>query len=206
MVRIKICGITREEDAIAAAHLGAHALGFVFYEKSPRRIQPAAARNIIRRLPPFVTAVGLFVNADESFVRSVLAEVPLQLLQFHGDETATECERFGMPYLRAVRMRRETNLLQYAQQFAAAQGLLLDAHVEGIPGGTGQRFDWQWIPGNLSVPIVLSGGLNPDNVAEAVRQVKPWAVDVSSGVELSKGLKDHAKMKAFFDGVRHASV
>jgi phosphoribosylanthranilate isomerase len=206
MVRIKICGITREEDAIAAAHLGAHALGFVFYEKSPRRIQPAAARNIIRRLPPFVTAVGLFVNADESFVRSVLAEVPLQLLQFHGDETATECERFGMPYLRAVRMRRETNLLQYAQQFAAAQGLLLDAHVEGIPGGTGQRFDWQWIPDNLSVPIVLSGGLNPDNVAEAVRQVKPWAVDVSSGVELSKGLKDHAKMKAFFDGVRHASV
>ena len=206
MVRIKICGITREEDAIAAAHLGAHALGFVFYEKSPRRIQPAAARNIIRRLPPFVTAVGLFVNADESFVRSVLAEVPLQLLQFHGDETATECERFGMPYLRAVRMRRETNLLQYAQQFAAAQGLLLDAHVEGIPGGTGQRFDWQWIPDNLSVPIVLSGGLNPDNVAEAVRQVKPWAVDVSSGVELSKGLKDHEKMKAFFDGVRHASV
>ena len=206
MVRIKICGITREEDAIAAAHLGVHALGFVFYEKSPRRIQPAAARNIIRRLPPFVTAVGLFVNADESFVRSVLAEVPLQLLQFHGDETATECERFGIPYLRAVRMRRETNLLQYAQQFAAAQGLLLDAHVEGIPGGTGQRFDWQWIPDNLSVPIVLSGGLNPDNVAEAVRQVKPWAVDVSSGVELSKGLKDHAKMKAFFDGVRHASV
>jgi len=206
MVRVKICGITREDDAIAAVGLGAHALGFVFYERSPRWITPAAARDIIRRLPPFVTAVGLFVNADEGFVRSVLAEVPLQLLQFHGDETAAECERFGMPYLRAVRMRQETDLLQYAHQFPAAQGLLLDAHVEGVPGGTGQRFDWQWIPEKLPVPIVLSGGLNPDNVAEAVRRVKPWAVDVSSGVELSKGLKDHAKMKAFFDGVRHASV
>lgn len=204
--RVKICGITRVEDALAAARLGAHAIGLVFYAASPRAVTPAQARIIIDALPPFVVPVGLFVNAAAAEVRAVLDEAPVQLLQFHGDETAEFCAGFSLPYLRAVRVRAETDLLQYTQEFRAAKGLLLDAWVEGARGGTGTVFDWSLIPRDLPVPVVLSGGLNPDNVEQAVRQVRPWAVDVSSGVESAKGIKDVRKMEAFMTGVRNAGI
>ncbi len=205
-VRVKICGITRVEDALAAARLGAHAIGLVFYAGSPRAVTPAQARIIIDELPPFVVPVGLFVNAGAAEVRAVLDEAPVQLLQFHGDETPGFCGGVALPYLRAVRVRAETDLLQYAHEFRAAKGLLLDAWVEGARGGTGTVFDWSLIPRDLPAPVVLSGGLNPDNVEQAVRQVQPWAVDVSSGVESAKGIKDVRKMEAFMTGVRNAGI
>ncbi len=204
--RIKICGITRVEDALAATRLGAHAIGLVFYAGSPRAVTPAQARIIIDALPPFVVPVGLFVNADAKTVRETVAAAPVQLLQFHGDETPEFCGGFAQPYLRAVRVRAETDLLQYAREFSAAQGLLLDAWVEGTRGGTGAVFDWSLIPGDLPAPVVLSGGLNPENVEQAVRRVRPWAVDVSSGVESAKGIKDMRKMEAFMTGVRNAGI
>lgn len=204
--RVKICGITRVEDALAAVRLGAHAIGFVFYADSPRAVTPAQARAIIEVLPPFVTAVGLFVNADVQAVRETVAAAPVQLLQFHGDETPEFCAGFSLPYLRAVRVRAGTDLLQYARDFHAAKGLLLDAWVEGVRGGTGAVFDWSLIPRDLPAPVILSGGLNPDNVEQAVRQVQPWAVDVSSGVESAKGIKDMQKMEAFMTGVRNAGI
>ena len=204
--RVKICGITRVGDALAAARLGAHAVGLVFHAGSPRAVTPAQAREIIDALPPFVVPVGLFVNADTRTVRETLAAAPVQLLQFHGDETPDFCAGFGLPYLRAVRVRAGTDLLQYAREFHAAKGLLLDAWVEGARGGTGTTFDWSLIPGDLPAPVVLSGGLNPDNVEQAVRRVRPWAVDVSSGVESAKGIKDVRKMEAFMTGVRNAGV
>jgi phosphoribosylanthranilate isomerase len=157
-------------------------------------------------VPPFVTAVGLFVDATEEQVREVLRQVPLTLLQFHGDETPAYCQQFGLPYIKAVRVKPGLDLLQYATDFASARGLLLDAYVAGVPGGTGERFDWTLIPANLPLPVVLSGGLDPDNVTEAINNVRPWAVDVSSGVEQGKGNKDLAKMAAFIDGVRNADV
>lgn len=204
--RVKICGITRVEDALAAARLGAHALGLVFYAGSPRAVTPEQARAIIDALPPFVVPVGLFVNADARVVRATLAVAPVQLLQFHGDETPEFCAGFGLPYLRAVRVRAGSDLIQYAHEFRAARGLLLDAWVDGVRGGTGATFDWSLIPGDLPMPVVLSGGLNPDNVEQAVRRVRPWAVDVSSGVEAAKGIKDVRKMEAFMTGVRNAAI
>jgi phosphoribosylanthranilate isomerase len=204
--RIKICGITRVEDALAAARLGAHAIGLVFYAGSPRAVTLAQARIIIDALPPFVMTVGLFVNADAQTVRETVAAAPVQLLQFHGDETPDFCGGFALPYLRAVRVRAGTDLLQYAREFRAAKGLLLDAWVEGARGGTGTVFDWSLIPRDLPAPVVLSGGLNPDNVEQAVRHVRPWAVDVSSGVESAKGIKDVRKMEAFMTGVRNAGI
>ena len=196
-VRVKICGITRMQDLHAACNAGADALGFVFYEKSPRHLSIAAAAALVRQLPPFVQAVGLFVNADPAFVESVLQDVPLDLLQFHGDETPAYCEGFKRPYIKAVRVNQDTDLLKYAADFDAARGLLLDAFVPGVPGGTGERFDWGLIPANVPKAIVLSGGLTPDNVTEAVQHVQPWAVDVSSGVEASKGIKDPNKIAQF---------
>jgi len=204
--RVKICGITRIEDGLAAARLGAHAIGLVFYANSPRAVQPAQARRIIAALPPFVMTVGLFVNADAQTVRDTLAVAPVQLLQFHGDETAPFCASFGLPYLRALRVKPGVDLLQYAQEFHTAKGLLLDAWVEGVRGGTGATFDWALIPRDIPVPVVLSGGLHAGNVEQAVRSVRPWAVDVSSGVESAKGIKDAAKIEAFMTGVRNASV
>ena len=204
--RVKICGITRVEDALAAARLGAHALGLVFYAGSPRAVTPEQARAIIEALPPFVVPVGLFVNADARVVRETLAVAPVQLLQFHGDEAPEFCAGFGLPYLRAVRVRAGSDLLQYAHEFRAARGLLLDAWVDGVRGGTGATFDWSLIPGDLPMPVVLSGGLDPDNVEQAVRRVRPWAVDVSSGVEAAKGIKDVRKMEAFMTGVRNAAI
>lgn len=204
--RVKICGITRIEDALAAARLGAHAVGLVFYAGSPRAVAVERAREIVAALPPFVIPVGLFVNSEAREVRTILESVPLQLLQFHGDETPEFCNGFGMPYLRAVRVRPGIDLLQYAKGFHAAKAILLDAFVEGVQGGTGAVFDWSLIPGSMPLPVVLSGGLNAGNVTEAVRRVRPWAVDVSSGVESEKGIKDVQKMEAFIKEVRNAGV
>ncbi len=196
-VRVKICGITRAEDLHAACDAGADALGFVFYEKSPRHLSLDAAAALVREVPPFVQSVGLFVDADPAFVELVLRAVPLDLLQFHGDETPAECARHGRPWIKAVRVNADTDLLKCAADFEAARGLLLDAYVPGIPGGTGARFDWRLIPPDLPKRIILSGGLTPHNVAEAVQRVRPWAVDVSSGVEAAKGIKDAHKIARF---------
>ena len=204
MTEVKICGIGNLEDAMAACDCGADALGFVFYEKSPRHVSIASAAALLRELPPFVQSVGLFVNAEPAFIESVLQAVPLDLLQFHGDETPADCARFGRPYIKAVRVNRDTDLLKCAADFAAARGLLLDAYVPGVPGGTGERFDWTLIPPNLPKPVILSGGLTPDNVAEAVQRVRPWAVDVSSGVEVSKGIKDAHKIAQFIAKAKEA--
>ena len=201
---VKICGLTRDEDALAAAALGAHALGFVFYSRSPRYVSPQQAASIVRRLPPFVTTVGLFVNADAAEINSVLRAVPLDLLQFHGDEAPDYCAQFERPYIKALRVRPGTDLLQYGERYAGARGLLLDAFVEGIPGGTGSSFDWSLIPESLPLPVVLSGGLNAANVTAAIRRVRPCAVDVSSGVEAAPGIKDVQKMREFFQGVCNA--
>ncbi|MEO5861088.1 MAG: phosphoribosylanthranilate isomerase [Burkholderiales bacterium] len=204
--RIKICGITRYEDATAAAAAGADAIGFVFYRNSPRFVDPDRAKAIAVAIPPFVSTVGLFVDADAADVEASLRTFRVDYLQFHGDENREYCSQFGVPFLKAVRVRPGLDLLQYAADFSAAKALLLDAFVDGVPGGTGQRFDWNLIPRNLPVPIVLSGGLSPDNITEAVRKVRPWAVDVSSGVEAAKGIKDGDKIKQFIRGVRNADV
>jgi len=203
---VKICGITRPEDALAAARAGAHAIGLVFYAKSPRHVTPARAAEIIRVLPPFVTTVGLFVNATAEEVRAALAEAPVGLLQFHGDETPEFCRQFKRPYVKAVRVKAGVDLLQYAQDYHDAKALLLDAYVEGLHGGSGAAFDWSLIPRGLPLPVILSGGLTPENVTEAVRRVRPSAVDVSSGVESAKGIKDAQKIAAFIKGVRNADV
>jgi phosphoribosylanthranilate isomerase len=203
---VKICGITRVEDGLAASCAGAHAIGLVFHAASPRAVSVEAAREIARSLPPFVTAVGLFVDAPAEQVRTVLQAVPLQLLQFHGAEPPDYCAQFPLPYLKAVRVEAGVDLLQYAVRYSAAKGLLLDAFVAGSHGGTGNAFDWDLIPPNLPLPVVLAGGLTPDNVGEAIRRVRPWAVDVSSGVEQEKGIKDAARVAAFITGARHADV
>ena len=201
-LRVKICGITRAQDLHAACEAGADALGFVFYDKSPRHVSLGTATALLRELPPFVQSVGLFVNADPAFVESVLHVAPLDLLQFHGDETRADCARYGRPWIKAVRVSAGTDLLKCAADFAGARGLLLDAFVPGVPGGTGERFDWGLIPPDLPLPVVLSGGLDPGNVVDAVRTVRPWAVDVSSGVEAAKGIKDPQKVAQFIARAR----
>ena len=204
-LRVKICGITRLQDLQAACAAGADAVGFVFYEKSPRHVSIEAAAELVRALPPFVQSVGLFVNAEPAFIERVLQTVPLDLLQFHGDEKPADCVRYGRPYIKAVRVNRGTDLLKYAADFDAARGLLLDAFVPGVPGGTGERFDWSLIPPALPKPVILSGGLTPDNVSDAVQRVRPWAVDVSSGVEASKGIKDAHQVARFIANAKEAS-
>jgi|SRR5688572_17723573 phosphoribosylanthranilate isomerase len=199
---VKICGITRPEDALAAARAGAHAVGLVFYAPSPRHVTPARAAEIIRVLPPFVTTVGLFVDAGAEEVSSTLAEAPVGLLQFHGGETPEFCRQFKRPYVKAVRVKPGVDLLQYARDFYDAKALLLDAYVEGLHGGSGAAFDWSLIPRGLPLPVILSGGLTPENVMDAVRRVRPSAVDVSSGVESARGIKDAQKIAAFIKGVR----
>jgi len=203
---IKICGITRVEDALMAARWGAHAVGLVFYRPSPRYISPDNAANIIRAMPPFITPVGLFVDPAAAEVREVLSRAPISLLQFHGSESPEFCVQFGLPYMKALRVKPGVDLIQYASQHPAAKALLLDAHVDGVHGGTGATFDWSLVPGALPLPVVLSGGLTPQNVGDAIRRVRPWAVDVSSGVERAKGIKDAAKLAAFISGVRNAGV
>lgn len=201
--RIKICGLTREEDVRAAVNAGADAIGFVFYPPSPRFVPFERAAELARLIPPFVTTVGLFVEPERDFVNAALAHVPLQVLQFHGDEVESDCKGFGLPYIKAARMRPGLDLLKYAASFPGAQGLLLDAFVEGYGGG-GETFDWSLIPDKLPMPLILSGGLSAANVTEAVRRVRPWAVDVSSGVESAKGIKDAARITDFVAGVQHA--
>lgn len=202
MTRVKICGLTREQDVIAVCKYGADAIGLVFYEPSPRHVSITQAVRLLQVLPPFVTSVGLFVDASPAFVREVLAKVPLDVLQFHGNESPEYCAQFGRPYLKAIRVKAGVDLLQCASDFRAARGLLLDAYVEGIPGGTGAKFDWSLIPAAIEVPIILSGGLDADNVAIAIEHVHPHAVDVSSGVEESKGIKDAVKIARFMDEVQ----
>ncbi len=206
MTRIKICGVTREQDVHAAVTAGADALGFVFYEKSPRHVSAWEAAALLRSVPPFVTSVGLFVDPNEDCVRQVLAQVPLDVLQFHGDETPEFCARFGRPYLKAIRVKAGVDLVECAARYAGAQGLLLDAYVEGVQGGTGESFDWALIPRDLPLPVILSGGLHAGNVAQAIRRVRPYAVDVSSGVEAAKGIKDAAKVAAFIKEVEQIDL
>jgi phosphoribosylanthranilate isomerase len=202
--RTKICGIREEAHALVAARAGADAVGFVFHAPSPRAIEAERAASIARALPPFVEAVGLFVNMPADAVRSVLKRVPLTTLQFHGDEDPGYCEQFGMPWLRAVRVGPATDLLEYARAFSGAKALLLDAHAPGEFGGSGATFDWALVPREMPLPVILSGGLTAANVGEAIRAVRPWAVDVSSGVESSRGFKDAALIEEFLRSVRDA--
>lgn len=203
-VRSKICGITRIEDALAAAEAGADAIGFVFYAKSPRAVDVRQARAIIAELPPFVTTVGLFVNASRCELNEILEVVPLDLLQFHGDETPQDCEGYHRPWIKALRVRPSDDLEAACQRYAGARGILLDTYVPGVPGGTGEAFDWSLVPARLGKPIILAGGLSADNVGQAIARVKPYAVDVSGGVEQAKGIKDAAKIEAFMRAVKQA--
>ncbi|OAM52838.1 N-(5'-phosphoribosyl)anthranilate isomerase [Methylovorus sp. MM2] len=204
--RVKICGITRSEDAIAAIEQGCDAIGLVFYDKSPRYVSIKQAAAIAADIPAFISVVGLFVDASVEEIRAVSSVLRLDLLQLHGDETPAECRQYGLPYMKAIRVKPSTNLVQCAADYSDAKALLLDTYAEGVPGGTGQVFDWKIIPANLAKPIVLAGGLNADNVEMAIRQVKPYAVDVSGGVEITKGIKDAAKIAAFMRGVNNAVI
>lgn len=204
--RVKICGITREQDATAVVRAGADALGLVFYPGSPRHVTVDRARSITAVVAPFVTVTGLFVNAPEEHVREVLASVPLGLLQFHGQETNEQCSRFGLPFIKSIAMRNETDLLSLVSGYPDAAGFLLDTWQPETHGGGGVAFDWQQVPQAIHVPIILAGGLTPANVATAIRSVKPYAVDVSTGVEVDKGIKSREKIEAFMREVQNCEA
>lgn len=204
VVRSKICGITRVYDALTAAKAGADAIGLVFYAKSPRAVDVRQAREIVAALPPFVTTVGLFVNASRCEINEILDAVPLDMLQFHGDETPAQCEGFHRPWFKALRVGNGEDIEAQVARYANASGILLDTFVAGVPGGTGERFDWSLIPAALAKPLILAGGLTAENVQQAIAQVRPYAVDVSGGVEASKGVKDASKVMAFVGRVRSA--
>lgn len=204
VVRSKICGITRVDDALTAAKAGADAIGLVFYAKSPRAVDVRQAREIVAALPPFVTTVGLFVNASRCEINEILDAVPLDMLQFHGDETPAQCEGFHRPWFKALRVGNGEDIEAQVARYANASGILLDTFVSGVPGGTGERFDWSLIPAALAKPLILAGGLTSENVQQAIAQVRPYAVDVSGGVEASKGVKDASKVMAFVGRVRSA--
>jgi phosphoribosylanthranilate isomerase len=201
--RVKICGITRVADALDAIALGADALGFVFYAPSPRAVSAQTVQNIVAQLPPFVSTVGLFVDATPQEVQSVLAQVPLSLLQFHGDETNEYCQQFGVPWIKALRMEPDSDILAKIAEYPQAQGILLDAWHPHLKGGTGQTFDWRHWP-HSNKALILAGGLTPENVTEAIHFTKPYAVDVSGGVEASKGIKEFTLLQAFMAGVNAA--
>lgn len=203
-VRVKICGITRIEDALHAAAEGADAIGLVFHRDSPRAVTAETARAIAGAVPPFVARTGLFVNADAALVRSVLESVPLDLLQFHGDEPAEYCRAFGRTYIKAIRMAAGVDLAALESRYADAAAVLLDTHVPGTPGGTGRTFDWGLVPVARRLPVILAGGLTPQNVGDAIRRARPWAVDVSGGVEAGRGVKDPARISAFIAAAREA--
>jgi phosphoribosylanthranilate isomerase len=200
--RIKICGITRIEDGLAAARLGADAIGLVFYEATPRYVTVDQARAIAQALPPFVSRVGLFVDVDADRVRATVSTVGLDILQFHGEESAETYRAFGRPYIKAVRMWDDVDLYAQQRAYPDAIGLLLDTYVKHTPGGSGETFDWRLVPRDLEKPIILAGGLTADNVKDAIKVVRPFAVDVSSGVEETKGVKDPEKISAFIERVR----
>ncbi|MGB0467804.1 MAG: phosphoribosylanthranilate isomerase [Pontibacterium sp.] len=202
--RVKICGITRPEDAAAAVVAGADALGFVFYEPSPRNVAIEQAAEIIKAVPAFVTTTALFVNADVAFVHEVIRQTGVSLLQFHGDESVAYCEQFNRPYMKAIRMKPDVDLQAEFETWKSASAILLDAYRPGVPGGTGESFDWQRIPAARSQTLVLAGGLSPENICSAVKTVRPFAVDVSGGVEAGKGIKDKEKLEKFIQEVTRA--
>lgn len=199
--RVKICGFTQVDDAVAAAKQGVDAIGLVFYPPSPRNVSIEQAENIVNALPAFVTVVALFVDEQESQVREVLSKVSIDCLQFHGDETAEACRLYNKPYMKAIRMKPEMDVMAIAEEYKDASALLLDAYHPGIKGGSGSQFDWGLIPNDCALPVVLAGGLNVGNAMQAVQSVRPYALDVSSGVESSKGIKDVAKMAAFIQAI-----
>ena len=202
ITRVKICGITTVEDCSMAVRAGADAIGLIFYKKSARFLEMLKAREIMRVMPPFVSSVALFVDPQPDQVSDVIQSVQPDLLQFHGNESVEFCEQFEKNYIKAIRVHKNIDLIQLSEYYSSAKGLLLDSFVEGEKGGTGVTFDWDLIPEGLSCPIILAGGLNPNNVGMAISKVKPWAVDVSSGIEASPGVKDINKIKAFFQGVK----
>ena len=197
MTKVKICGFTEPDNARDASIAGVDAVGLVFYDKSPRNVDVQMAQEIIDALPPFVNRVGLFVNANPSFVDEILCEVPLDTLQFHGDESLLDCTQYQMPFIKSLRVRPDTNVVQVAEQFSSASAILLDSFNPSSFGGTGEAFDWSLACVDISLPIILAGGLNSDNVSSAIRQVRPYAVDASSGVESAPGVKDIDKIEAF---------
>ena len=200
-MKIKICGFTNAQNANQAAMLGIDAIGLVFYDQSLRNVGVETALQIVNALPPFINRVGLFVNADSSFIDEVLCEVPLDTLQFHGDESAAECRQYAMPFIKALRVNQETNVIKMAEEYHQASGLLLDAFNKDTYGGTGESFDWSLAKVDIDLPIILAGGLNSNTVADAVSQVNPYAVDVSSGVESEPGIKDIDKIRKFIQRV-----
>lgn len=202
IVRTKICGITSVEDAVVAAEAGADAIGLVFYRPSPRAVDVRQARAIVAALPPFVTTVGLFVNASRCEINETLDAVRLDMLQFHGDESPADCDGYHKPWYKALRVKPGIDVRAHAAEYQGASAILLDSYVAGVPGGTGESFDWSLIPRDLSQPLVLAGGLNPENVERAIAQVKPYAVDVSGGVEVRKGVKDADRVRDFVRRVR----
>jgi phosphoribosylanthranilate isomerase len=201
--RVKICGMTRRQDADFAAKSGADAIGLVFYPPSPRAVSIAQARDVVADLAPFVSVVALFVDPTPELVLECLEALPIDIIQFHGDEPAMFCEQFGKPYIKAIRMKPGTELSALTEHYASAKALLLDAYQPGVPGGTGQTFDWSMIA-DVDMPLILAGGLNADNVKQAIQQVRPFAVDVSGGVESEKGIKSHEKISAFMREVANA--
>lgn len=201
-MKIKICGLTNPENARTVALLGVDAIGLVFYQKSPRCVDVETALEIASTLPPFINRVGLFVNADAGFIDKVLSKVPIDTLQFHGDETPEECAQYTLPFIKAVRVNAATNIAKIAKDYHQANGLLLDAFSQNAYGGTGELFDWRLAKVKIDLPIILAGGLTPETVASATQQVKPYAVDVSSGVETTKGVKNIPKIKQFLNNIR----
>ncbi|WFE68058.1 phosphoribosylanthranilate isomerase [Thiomicrospira sp. R3] len=197
--RVKICGITRVDDVLAAANAGADALGLVFYPPSPRSVSVAEAVQLVKNLPAFVTTTALFVDPHVDLVEQVINEVKVDLLQFHGQESAAFCRQFSRPYIKAIAMQSTTDLSALAETYHDAKGLLLDTYKPGVPGGTGEMFNWQWVPSNFIMPLILAGGLTPDNVAQAIQLTGVWAVDVSGGVEASKGIKSAEKVQQFIN-------
>ena len=195
----KICGITNIEDARVAEDAGAYAIGLVFYKKSPRYISIDTAKEIVAHINQPLNSVGLFVDADRDYICSVLEQIDLDILQFHGQESEQTCAFFNKPYIKAIRVSKDTNILKEVEKYSSAKAILLDTHVEGLLGGTGKVFDWTMIPRNFSKPIILAGGLNVDNVKDAIRKIRPYAVDVSGGVESEKGKKDPKKIKDFIN-------
>lgn len=200
--RVKICGITQPQDALAAAEYGADAIGFVFYPPSPRAVTVEKARLILQQMPPFITTVGLFVNAEPTEVKNILSVIPLDLLQFHGEEPPDYCQQFYRPYIKALRMKPDIDVLAEINHYSSAQAILLDTYIPGEQGGTGKRFDWQRVPSNCNKPLILAGGLTAENVSQAIQTLSPYALDVSGGVESSKGIKNVSKMAAFMQQVK----
>ena len=201
-MKIKICGLTDPENSKQIASLDIHAIGLVFFNESPRAVSIEQANEIIQELPPFINKVGLFVNASSNFVDQVLNSVNIDTIQFHGDESSSDCSQFQMPFIKAIRMREGTNLLKQAEEFSSAAGLLLDSFEEDSYGGTGKSFDWNLIKNNLDLPIILAGGLNKDNIMSAIEKTQPYAIDISSGVETEKGIKDIEKTKEIIEIVK----